>query len=185
LKAIEVMGYPCVLKPVVGSWGRLLAKVENREVAEALIEHKATLGVNHQVFYIQEYIDKPGRDIRAFVVGDETICAIYRSSENWITNTARGGVATNCPVTDEIAGLCQRAARAVGGGLLALDLFETDNGLTINEINHTMEFRNSIATTGVNIPQKMVEYVLAQVGVKALVQATEIEDSLAGDSHFG
>lgn len=165
LRAIEAMGYPCVLKPVVGSWGRLLAKVENRHMAESLIEHKATLGVNHQVFYIQEYIHKPGRDIRAFVVGEEAICAIYRSSENWITNTARGGIATNCPITAEIAELCQRAARAVGGGLLAMDLFETENGLTVNEINHTMEFRNSIATTGVNIPQKMVEYVLANVMV--------------------
>lgn len=165
LRAIEAMGYPCVLKPVVGSWGRLLAKVENHEMAETLIEHKATLGVNHQVFYIQEYINKPGRDIRAFVVGDEAICAIYRSSENWITNTARGGIATNCPITDEISVLCQRAARAVGGGLLALDLFETENGLTVNEINHTMEFRNSIATTGVNIPQKMIEYVLSPVAV--------------------
>ena len=166
LQAIEAMGYPCVLKPVVGSWGRLLAKIENREMAETLIEHKASLGVQHQVFYVQEYIDKPGRDIRAFVVGDEVICAIYRSSENWITNTARGGVATNCPVTDEMAELCQRAARAVGSGLLALDLFETENGLTVNEINHTMEFRNSIATTGVNIPQRMIEYVLTQVAVK-------------------
>ena len=167
LRAIEAMGYPCVLKPVIGSWGRLLAKVENREMAESLIEHKATLGVNHQVFYIQEYINKPGRDIRAFVVGDEVICAIYRSSKNWITNTARGGIATNCPVTDEIAELCQRAAYVVGGGLLALDLFETENGLTVNEINHTMEFRNSIATTGVDIPQRMIEHVLTQVAVKA------------------
>ncbi len=165
LRAIETMGYPCVLKPVVGSWGRLLAKVENREMAEALIEHKATLGVNHQIFYIQEYINKPGRDIRAFVVGEDVICAIYRSSGNWITNTARGGVATNCSVTDEIAELCQRAAQAVGGGLLALDLFETEHGLTINEINHTMEFRNSISTTGVNIPQKMMEFVLNQIEV--------------------
>ena len=165
LAAIEAMGYPCVLKPVVGSWGRLLAKIENREMAEALIEHKAMLGVNHQVFYVQEYIKKPGRDIRAFVVGEEAICAIYRSSESWITNTARGGIATNCPVTDEIAELCQHAARAVGGGLLALDLFETENGLTVNEINHTMEFRNSITTTGVNIPARMVEYVLSQIRV--------------------
>jgi [lysine-biosynthesis-protein LysW]--L-2-aminoadipate ligase len=167
LRAIEAMGYPCVLKPVVGSWGRLLAKVENRHMAESLIEHKATLGVNHQVFYIQEYINKPGRDIRAFVIGDELICAIYRSSENWITNTARGGVATNCPINDEMSEICRRAAQAVGGGLLALDLFETEGGYTINEINHTMEFRNSIATTGVNIPQKMVEYVLASVKVSA------------------
>jgi [lysine-biosynthesis-protein LysW]---L-2-aminoadipate ligase len=166
LRATEAMGYPCVLKPVIGSWGRLLAKVENREMAEALIEHKATLGVNHQVFYVQEYINKPGRDIRAFVIGDQTICAIYRSSENWITNTARGGVATNCPVTDEIAEICKQAAHAVGGGLLALDLFETEYRLTINEINHTMEFRNSIETTGVNIPQRMIDHVLQQVRLK-------------------
>jgi len=162
MAAVESLGYPCVLKPVVGSWGRLLSKVDDRSSAEAFIEHKAALGVNHQVFYIQEYIDKPGRDIRAFVIGEEPICAIYRSSDNWITNTARGGVATNCPITDEIADLCRRAAHAVGGGMLALDLFETDNGFTINEINHTMEFRNSITTTGVNIPEKMVDYVLAQ-----------------------
>ena len=162
LQAVETIGYPCVLKPVVGSWGRLLAKVENRSMAESLIEHKSTLGVNHQVFYIQEYINKPGRDIRAFVIGEEPICAIYRSSDNWITNTARGGVASNCPVTPEIADLCRRAAHAVGGGLLALDLFETEGGFTINEINHTMEFRNSISTTGVNIPARMVDYVLEQ-----------------------
>jgi len=163
LQAVEALGYPCVLKPVVGSWGRLLAKVENREMAEALIEHKATLGVQHQVFYIQEYIHKPGRDIRAFVIGAELICAIYRSSENWITNTARGGVATNCPINAEMSEICRRAAQAVGGGLLALDLFETESGYSVNEINHTMEFRNSIATTGVNIPARMVEYVLASV----------------------
>ena len=161
LAAVEAVGYPAVLKPVVGSWGRLLAKVDNREMAESVIEHKATLGVHHQVFYIQEYIKKPGRDIRAFVVGDELIAAIYRSSENWITNTARGGVASNCPLTPELSDLCKRTARAIGGGLLAIDVFETDNGLTVNEVNHTMEFRNSITTTGVNIPALMVDYVLA------------------------
>lgn len=166
IKAVEEVGYPCVLKPVIGSWGRLLAKVENRQAAESIIEHKALLGINHQIFYVQEYINKPNRDIRAFVIGDKLICAIYRSSNNWITNTARGGVATNCPINDEMADLCQRAARAVGGGMLALDLFETESGFTINEINHTMEFRNSITTTGVNIPKIMVEYVIGEANVK-------------------
>ena len=162
LQAVDALGYPCVLKPVIGSWGRLLAKVDDHHTAEAFIEHKATLGVNHQVFYIQEYINKPGRDIRAFVVGEEPVAAIYRTSENWITNTARGGVATNCPLTPELSDLCRRTAHAMGGGLLAIDVFETDNGLTVNEVNHTMEFRNSITTTGVNIPALMVEFVLAQ-----------------------
>lgn len=160
LAACEAMGYPCVLKPVVGSWGRLLAKADDRAAAEAFIEHKSMLGVNHQVYYVQEFIDKPGRDIRAFVIGNEPIAAIYRTSPNWITNTARGGVATNCPLTDEIKDLCRRTATAVGGGLLAVDLFESPAGMSVNEVNHTMEFRNSIATTGVNIPAKMVDYVI-------------------------
>ena len=167
LAAAEEIGYPFVLKPVVGSWGRLLAKVEDRCTAEAFIEHKATLGVSHQVFYLQEFINKPGRDIRAFVVGDEPICAIYRTSENWITNTARGGVASNCPLTSDLVEICQQTARAIGAGLLAIDLFETANGLVVNEVNHTMEFRNSIETTGVNIPALMVDYVLEQVMLKA------------------
>jgi len=162
LNAIEEMGYPCVLKPVVGSWGRLLSKVSDRATAESIIEHKSALGVNHQIFYIQEYINKPGRDIRAFVIGKEPIGAIYRTSENWITNTARGGVASNCPITPQIDKICRETAHAIGGGLLAIDLFETNDGLTVNEVNHTMEFRNSITTTGVNIPQLMVEYVINQ-----------------------
>jgi [lysine-biosynthesis-protein LysW]--L-2-aminoadipate ligase len=165
LAACDSLGYPCVLKPVIGSWGRLLAKADDRAAAEAVIEHKATLGgVQHQIFYIQEYIPKPGRDIRAFVIGDEPIGAIYRTSPNWITNTARGGLASNCPVTPEIGELCVRAARAIGGGMLAIDLLEDpQRGLLVNEVNHTMEFRNSIATTGVNIPALMVDYVLRQI----------------------
>ncbi|MEI7844467.1 MAG: lysine biosynthesis protein LysX [Chloroflexota bacterium] len=162
LLAVDALGYPCVMKPVVGSWGRLLAKIDDRHTAEAFIEHKATLGVNHQIFYIQEYINKPGRDIRAFVIGDEPVAAIYRTSNNWITNTARGGIASNCPLSKELSDLCRQTAKAIGGGLLAIDVFESENGLTVNEVNHTMEFRNSITTTGVNIPALMVEYVLKQ-----------------------
>lgn len=166
LGAIEELGYPIVLKPVVGSWGRLLARINDRDAAEALLEHKDVLGsYQHSIFYIQEYIQKPGRDIRAFVVGDATICAIYRDSPHWITNTARGGVASNCPVTPEIDALCQAAARAVGGGVLAVDLLEDpERGLLVNEMNHTMEFRNSIEPTGVDIPAVVARYVLRAAG---------------------
>lgn len=162
LEAIEEMGYPVVLKPAVGSWGRLLAKVNDRDAAESILEHKATLGTyHHSIFYIQQYVEKSGRDIRSFVIGDECVAAIYRYSGHWITNTARGGRAENCPVTDELRDLSVRAARAVGGGIVAADLFETPAGLLVNEVNYTMEFRNSIDTTGVNIPGLIVEHVLA------------------------
>jgi len=164
LAAIEELGYPVVLKPVVGSWGRLLARINDRDAAEAVLEHKETLGsYQHGIFYIQEYVAKPGRDIRAFVIGDETVGAIYRQSPHWITNTARGGTASRCEVTPEMNDLCRRAAQAVGGGVLALDLMEDpDRGFLINEVNHTMEFRNSIAPTGVDIPARVVQYVLQQ-----------------------
>jgi [lysine-biosynthesis-protein LysW]---L-2-aminoadipate ligase len=163
LKAMEEFGYPVVLKPVVGSWGRLLSKINDREAAETVLEHKEVLGsYQHSIFYIQEYIRKPKRDIRAFVVGGETIAAIYRQSEHWITNTARGGQATNCPVTPELGQLCSAAAKAVGGGVLGVDVMEDPaRGLLVNEVNHTIEFRNSIATTGVDIPSRIIDYVLA------------------------
>ncbi len=162
LDAIEELGYPVVLKPAVGSWGRLLSKVNDREAAESILEHKTILGsYHHSIFYVQRYIHKQGRDIRSFVVGEECIAAIYRSSEHWITNTARGATTSRCAVTDEIAEISLRAATAVGGGVLAVDLFETPDGLLVNEVNYTMEFRNSISTTGVNIPQEVAGYVVA------------------------
>ena len=161
LAAVEELGYPSVMKPLIGSWGRLVSKVNDRESAEAIIEHKDVLGnYLHSIYYVQEYVAKPGRDIRAFVVGDETIAAIFRYSDHWITNTARGGKATNCPVTPELADLSVRAARAVGGGVVAIDVLEGPEGLLVNEVNYTMEFRNSIDTTGVNIPAKVIDYVL-------------------------
>ena len=161
LQAIEEMGYPVVLKPVVGSWGRLLAKVNDRDAAEAILEHKSVLGsYQHSVFYIQEFIRKPGRDIRAFVVGDRTITAIYRKSPHWITNTARGGEGEVCPITPELAEICRKATQAVGGGVLAVDIIEhPERGYLMNEINHTMEFHTTQPITGIDIGEIVVDYV--------------------------
>ncbi len=169
LEAIEEMGYPVVLKPAVGSWGRLLSKINDREAAEAVIEHKEVLGsYQHQIYYVQEYIDKPMRDIRAFVVGDETICAIYRDSPHWITNTARGGQSSNCPVTSDLNTVCVQAAQAVGGGVVAVDILEDPHrGFLVNEVNHTMEFRNSVTPTGVDIPGCIVDYVLHMAAARS------------------
>ena len=162
LAAIEAMGYPVVLKPVIGSWGRLVTKINDREAAEGLLEHREVLGsYYHQIYYLQEYIRKPGRDIRAYVVGDETIAASYRSSKHWITNTARGGAGSNCPVTPELNALCLAAARAVGGGVLAIDVLEDpDRGFLVNEVNHTMEFHASAPATGIDIPGAVADYAI-------------------------
>jgi [lysine-biosynthesis-protein LysW]---L-2-aminoadipate ligase len=161
VQAAETIGYPVVLKPVTGSWGRLVARINDRDAAEALFEHKAVLGSpDHAIYYVQEHVDKPGRDIRAFVVGDVVVCAVYRTSDHWITNTARGATTANCALTHSLVSLCRRAAAAIGGGVLAVDLLERDDELLISEVNATMEFRNSIDVTGVDIAGHVADFVV-------------------------
>jgi len=162
LSALEELGYPAVLKPVVGSWGRLLARLSDQHAAEAVIEHKLTLGsVHHSALYLQEYVEKPGRDIRALVVGDQVACAVYRESGHWITNTARGGRTTPCPVTPELEELALGVARAIGGGFLAVDLLEDLEGrLLVGEVNHTPEFHGAMEATSVDIPGSIADYVI-------------------------
>ncbi len=183
LDAIEELGYPVVLKPVVGSWGRLLARINDRDAAEAVLEHKETLGsYQHSIVYIQEYIQKPGRDIRAFVVNGETVCAMYRTSEHWITNTARGGQGEACPVTPALEAVCCAASHAVGGGVLAIDVLEDPHrGFLVNEVNHTMEFHTLVPATGVNVPGIIVDYTLAvgagKVSLPAVMKVPSYQNS--------
>jgi len=162
LKAVEEMGYPAVLKPAVGSWGRLMGKLNDREAAEAIIEHEAALDKEREMpFYVQDYVRKPGYDIRTLVVDDETVYAVYRSSDHWITNTARGGKTSHLSMNDEINFLSRRAAAAVGGGIVAVDILEEHDGtMLVNEVNHTPEFHGAMQATNVDIAGAMVDYVI-------------------------
>ena len=172
IEAIEELGYPAVIKPAVGSWGRLLARVNDRDAAEAVLEHKGTLGTyHHSIFYVQEHVEKGGKDLRTFVVGDEVICAIERRSEHWITNTARGAKTSGRALDDALVEISLAAARAVGGGIVAVDLFETAAGYLVNEVNYTMEFKNSVEPTGVDIPARIVDYLLEVAEGRALPAA--------------
>ncbi len=162
LEAIEELGYPVVLKPTIGSWGRLVSRVNDRDAAEAILEHRETLGsVQQHVYYVQEHIDKPGRDIRVFVVGGAAIAAITRTSQHWVTNTARGAIAAGLTIPDDLRVLCENAARAVTADICAIDILECPRrGYLVNEVNHSMEFRNSVATSGVDIPGLMVDHIV-------------------------
>lgn len=162
LEAVEALGYPVVLKPAVGSWGRLIARVNDRDAAEAVLEHRDTLGsVNHALVYAQEHVEKPGRDLRVFVVGQEPVAAIARYSDHWVTNTARGARTEGIEITHEMREISARAASVVGGDAVAIDLLECpERGLLVNEINHSMEFRNSIDVTGINIPELVARHTL-------------------------
>lgn len=163
LEALDELGYPAVIKPPVGSWGRLVARVDGPREAEQILEHRDTLGgPAHSVFYLQEHVPKPGWDVRAFVAGGRTICAVRRRSDHWVTNTARGAETEGLEVTAELDRLCRSAAEAVGGGVLAVDLLPEgrDGGrLLVNEVNDTMEFRNSVEPTGVDVAARVVDHL--------------------------
>ena len=168
LAAVESFGYPCVLKPVVGSWGRLMAKIDSRTAAEAIFEHKATLGhYEHKVFYLQEYVDKPGRDIRVLAADGEPIAAMTRSGEHWLTNAAQGAETAAFELDDRARELVRAASDAVDGGLLGVDLMETDEGYTVHELNHTVEFKALNEATDTDVPARVVDWLEARAEVAA------------------
>jgi L-2-aminoadipate N-acetyltransferase (EC 2.3.1.-) len=164
MDAIESFGYPCVIKPVVGSWGRLMAKIESESAAEAVLEHKKVLGhYEHKVFYVQEFVDKPGRDIRVLATDGEPVAAMTRSSDHWLTNAAKGGDTAGFDLDDTALDLVEKASDAVGGGLLGVDLMEVggeESGeYTVHEINHTVEFKALNGCVDVDVPATVVDWL--------------------------
>ena len=162
-KALEKLGYPAVLKPVVGSWGRLIALLRDRESAQAIIESREQMrNALLQIYYLQEYVERPPRDMRVLVIGDEVIAASYRYSPegDWRTNVARGGTSEPCPVTDELEDIALKAAKTVGGGVLAVDCMESPKGILVHEVNSTVEFRGLCSTTKLDIPGKIIDYAI-------------------------
>jgi len=164
MEAIESFGYPCVIKPVVGSWGRLMAKIESESAAEAVLEHKKVLGhYEHKVFYVQEFVDKPGRDIRVLATDGEPVAAMTRSSDHWLTNAAKGGDTAGFELDDTALDLVEKASDAVGGGLLGVDLMEVggeESGeYTVHEINHTVEFKALNGCVDTDVPATVVGWL--------------------------
>ena len=158
--AVEAVGgFPVILKSVTGSWGRLLAKINDRDALEGVIEQKMVLGSPLQkILYFQKFIEKKGRDIRVTMAGDKFMTAISREAEHWITNTARGAKAYPLKIDRQLNDICLQASRAVGGGILGIDVFGNDDGYQVNEINHTPEFKNVVRVTGSDVPGAILDY---------------------------
>uniref|UniRef100_A0A7C3IY39 Lysine biosynthesis protein LysX n=1 Tax=Candidatus Methanomethylicus mesodigestus TaxID=1867258 RepID=A0A7C3IY39_9CREN len=163
MKAVEEIGYPAVIKPVFGSWGRLIAPLKDRETTQSLLEDREEMGNPlYQIFYIQEMVERPPRDIRTVVVGDQIVASIYRYSgpDDWRTNIARGGRAEVCNLTEDLKEMILKAAKVVGGGVLGVDAMETKSGIVIHEVNSTVEFKGAMSASEVDIPSKIIDYAL-------------------------
>ena len=165
IESLQTIGYPAVLKPVTGSWGRMVVKLNDKETAQAMIEMRSKIeGPLNQIFYIQEMVDRPPRDIRTIVAGDKIVASIYRhaSPGEWRTNVSIGGKGDICKVTSELEDVVLRAADTVGGGLLGVDAMESENGILIHEINNTIEFKGAASVCGVDIANEIISYILDQ-----------------------
>jgi len=164
-KAAQVIGYPVVLKPIDGSWGRLISMARDEEELRSVIEHRNYIpNPSMKVHMIQEFVNKPNRDIRVFVIGDEVPTAIYRVSNHWITNTARGGKAEPAKIDDELRELVLKTAKLIGIEIAGIDVFEDmERGYVVNEINAVPEFKNTVAATGVKLQLKIAEYIKTQL----------------------
>ena len=163
LNILNKNGYPKVIKPVVGSWGRMIALLKDKEAAEAVIEDREHMYPLYQIYYFEEFVKRPPRDIRCIVVGDNVAAAIYRYSgdNEWKTNMALGGKAEACKVTNEMENLCLRAAKTMKGEILGVDLMESDeNGLLVHEVNNTTEFKNTVKVTGIDIPSLIIDHLV-------------------------
>ena len=161
LSAIENIGYPAVLKPAIGTWGTLLAKVNDREAAEAVVSHKKNLGsYHHSVYYIQEYIKKPGRDIKVFVVENKVVGAVYRECNHWMTHFDKGAVLKTCKITPGIEKLALAAAKAVQGDIVAIDILEDGKKLQVLEVDYTVEFSKYFPHISTCIVQEIISFVI-------------------------
>ena len=163
LSALDDFGYPAIIKPTIGSWGRLIALLQDKEAAKAVFEDREHMFPLYQIYYLEEFVSRPPRDIRAIVVGDNVVAAIYRYSEKdeWKTNMALGGRAENCPITGELEDICIKSSQAVGGKIVGVDLMESSkDGLVVHEVNNTTEFKNTVRITGINIQDMIVDYSL-------------------------
>lgn len=175
LAAIERIGFPVVVKPLAGSWGRLAAVIRDPETALTVLEHRAALPSPAQhVVYVQELIDKPDRDIRVIVIGGEVLGATYRRSADWRTNVARGAVAEPCALTTELvsiavaasAAVCDVAASQAERSVLGVDLVEDPEGrLYVLEVNHTVEFQGFQGAHGdrLDVADAIVDHLLRQL----------------------
>jgi [lysine-biosynthesis-protein LysW]---L-2-aminoadipate ligase len=165
MEVLDNIGYPVVIKPTVGSWGRLIALLREKEAARAVIEDREHMFPLYQVYYFEEFVKRPPRDIRAIVVGERVVAAIYRYSGQgeWKTNMALGGHAELCPVTNELEDICLKATSAMRGQIVGVDLMESNSqGLLVHEVNNTTEFKNTVRVTGVDIPGLMIDYAIRQ-----------------------
>ena len=161
-KAAELIGYPMVDKPPIGSWGRLVTLVKDHQILRSVIEHRELLQSQLiKTHLIQRYVDSGSSDLRVLVLGGEVLGGMRRiaAEEDWRSNVARGGRTEAIKIDQEIEEKAVKTAEAIGGEFLAIDLFEENGAYLVNEVNGVPEFKGFMKATGIDVAEKLAEYV--------------------------
>lgn len=160
-EAARKVRFPLVMKPFTGSWGRMVSVAKDRDTLSSLVELREEMhNPLEHMYYLQEFVRRPPRDIRAVVVGDEIAACVYRNAArgDWRTNVARGGTSKAFKPSSSLVEMILKASEAVGGGVLGVDAMESDGGHVIHEVNNTVEFRGAQSATEGSIAAKIVGY---------------------------
>lgn len=151
-----------IVKPLFGSNGRGMVRVGDEEIAYRVFR---ALELERAVYYVQQAIPHPGRDVRALVVGGDVVAAAWRSAPGWRTNVARGGKATKADLPREWVELSLRAAHAVGADYAGVDLLPAADGrVYVLEVNAIPGWRGLQATTDVDLAGAIVAHLETRRG---------------------
>jgi len=156
-----------VLKPIFGCGGDGIIKIKKETPILSKLNTLNEFKEKYKTFYIQEFIKPLGeeyRDIRAFVIDDEVVAAMYRiGGENWKNNVSQGGRIEECEITDEIEKLALKAKNALGLFYAGVDLIESEDGLKVLEVNSTPSWIGLSKVSNVNIADKLLEKIIQYV----------------------
>jgi RimK family alpha-L-glutamate ligase len=160
LEAFELLGGDVVLKPLFGSKGIGIIRLNDRGFAENVIYKLCQL---NEVIYLQEFVSHKNRDIRILVLGDKAIAGMYRVSKSWKTNIHAGGVPKPLDLSEELKELAIKAAKATKTEIAGVDILETERGLKIIEVNSIPGFTALQKITQTNLAEKIVGYYINQL----------------------
>jgi RimK family alpha-L-glutamate ligase len=157
LEAFDDLGSDVIVKPLFGSMGFGMARVEDRDVAQRVFR---ALEIERAVYYLQETLAHDGVDVRAMVVGDRVVAAIERVGTGWRANLARGASARSIALDEQRARLCVRAAATLGADYAGVDLLRAADGRDyVLEVNGIPGWRGVESATGVDVAASLVEHL--------------------------
>lgn len=169
LNSVEkYLKYPMVTKPILGSWGRMVAKIESYNQLSSIVESKEVMGdLFQKIHYFQEFIDAPQlnpnnpADIRVFYLGGECIAAMgrFRPEKDFRSNIALGGSAKKLEIDSEMVSISKKVAEALQAEMLGVDLMITEKGYVCIEANAVPGFEGIANATGINIGKQIAEYI--------------------------